>query len=353
MEDTTTTTLAPVPVTEPVTVPVAPPDTTPTAPPEPPAQAPPPPVPLPVGDGGDDLTVDPASFNLVLDNRPRTADSSTAELLDALRPLTALGFSEQEAFVLGMGQFPVAGLATWSDDFRDPRYNPTPHYHQGNDIWADHGTPVRSPTRGEAELTGEAVGGISVYVTADDGTYYYMTHLAGTADGLQTGDIVEQGQVVGYTGATGNAAGGPPHVHFEIHPGGGAAVNPKPILDQWVAEALAAAPASRRHRPWAPTPGCSWPRASCGASTCRPWPPRSGRPRARCCGRRRWLRAAPPSAWPRWRRPAWPSRSTGAGGPPWPRPPPPTATGPRPGRCSWLSRLTPPGLRSVLDGSTS
>src|SRR5205085_606304 len=75
-----------------------------------------------------------------------------------------------------------------------------------------------------------------------DGTYYYMTHLAGFAPDLQTGDTVEQGQVVGFTGATGNAAGGPPHVHFEIHPFGGAAVNPKPILDQWVADALAAAP---------------------------------------------------------------------------------------------------------------
>ncbi|HEX7276326.1 MAG TPA: M23 family metallopeptidase [Acidimicrobiales bacterium] len=204
------------------TAPAAPPDTAP--PDEPPA---------------DDDEVGPA---LVLDNRPRTGPSSTAELLDALRPLTALGFSEEEAFVLGMGRFPVAGLVIWSDDFHDPRYNPTPHLHQGNDLWADHGVPVRSPAAGEVELTSEAVGGISVYVTTDDGTYYYMTHLDSYADDLQTGDIVEQGQVVGYNGATGNAAGGPPHVHFEIHPGGGGAVDPKPILDQWIAEAIAAAP---------------------------------------------------------------------------------------------------------------
>ncbi|MEA2826060.1 MAG: hypothetical protein QOG43_499 [Actinomycetota bacterium] len=240
-----TTTQAPVqpPVPEPTTVAVtpdppltAPPDTAPPA-----AVAPASPG---DGDGGGDGPIDPASVGLVIENRVRTADSSTAELLAALRPLTARGFSEQEAYILGMGQFPVAGLATWSDDFHDPRYNPTPHYHQGNDIWADYGTPVRAPAAGVAELTGEIVGGISVYVTTADGTYYYMTHLSGFAPDLNTGDSVSQGEVVGFTGTSGNAAGGPAHVHFEIHPGGGGAVNPKPILDQWVADALAAASAS-------------------------------------------------------------------------------------------------------------
>ena len=243
--DATTTTQAPVqpPVPEPTTITVAP-DPPPTAPADtaPPAAVAP--VPPGGGDGGGDGPIDPASVGLVIEDRARSADSSTAELLAALRPLTALGFSEQEAYILGMGRFPVAGLATWSDDFHDPRYNPTPHYHQGNDIWADYGTPVRAPAAGVAELTGEIVGGISVYVTTDDGTYYYMTHLSGFAPDLHTGATVAQGQVVGFTGTSGNAAGGPAHVHFEIHPGGGAAVNPKPILDQWVADALAAATAS-------------------------------------------------------------------------------------------------------------
>ncbi len=180
---------------------------------------------------------------LVLDDRVRSGDSSTAELLDALRPLTALGFSETEAFTLGMGRFPLAGLATWSDDFHDPRYNPTPHLHQGTDIWAAFGTPVRAPADGVLQYTDEAVGGKSAYVTTADGTYYYMTHLGGFAPDLSTGDSVAQGTVVGFNGDTGNASGGPPHVHFEIRPGGGGAVNPKPFLDQWVADALAAAPA--------------------------------------------------------------------------------------------------------------
>ncbi|MEA2972012.1 MAG: hypothetical protein QOG82_470 [Actinomycetota bacterium] len=345
--DTTTTTLAPVPVTEPVAVPVAPVDTAPPLPPDTVPSAPP-----PVGDGGDNQPVDPASVGLVLDNRPRTSDSSTAELLDALRPLTALGFSEQEAFVLGMGRFPVAGLATWSDDFHDPRYNPTPHYHQGNDIWADYGTPVRSPARGEAELTGEAVGGISVYVTTDDGTYYYMTHLAGFAPDLQTGDIVEQGQVVGFTGTSGNAAGGPAHVHFEIHPGGGAAVNPKPILDQWVAEALAAAAAST-----GTTVGAN-PRVLLATGELRRFdvPPMATAERAAkspllwsasvssggAALRLAEVEAARMAQKVDWGRRASVAQATAA-----------DRHRAQSQAAQWLSRLTPPGLRSVLDGSTS
>jgi hypothetical protein len=70
-----------------------------------------------------------------------------------------------------------------------------------------------------------------------------MAHLKSFNHDLGNGAAVKQGQVIGYNGDSGNAQGGAPHVHFEVHPRGGAAVNPKPFLDAWVGDALAKVPA--------------------------------------------------------------------------------------------------------------
>jgi murein DD-endopeptidase MepM/ murein hydrolase activator NlpD len=61
-----------------------------------------------------------------------------------------------------------------------------------------------------------------------DGTYFFYAHLSRLAPGIQVGTPVTAGQVVGYVGKTGNTA--VPHLHLEIHPGGGSAVNPYPIV---------------------------------------------------------------------------------------------------------------------------
>jgi murein DD-endopeptidase MepM/ murein hydrolase activator NlpD len=81
-------------------------------------------------------------------------------------------------------------------------------------------------------------------VTTKDGTFFYMAHLSAFAPGQKTGQAVHAGDVVGSVGATGDAAGGAPHCHFEVHPRGGAATDPKAILDGWLADALAQAPAA-------------------------------------------------------------------------------------------------------------
>lgn len=67
-------------------------------------------------------------------------------------------------------------------------------------------------------------------LTAPDGTYYVYGHLAGFAPGLTKGSVVYKGQLLGYVGDTGNPGPGNYHLHYELHPGGGAAVDPLPSL---------------------------------------------------------------------------------------------------------------------------
>ncbi len=180
----------------------------------------------------------PAEYQGTIDwSRARNPRSTTA-LLDALRRLEDLGFTAEEAAVMGMGQFPVAGQADWEDDWHDPRFGPPFHLHQGTDIFAERGTPVIAPEAGTVTFTDGGLGGRGAYVTTADGTAYYMAHLNAYADSVYSGASVEQGEVVAYVGNTGNAENGAPHLHFEIRPYGGGATNPKPILDDWLATAI-------------------------------------------------------------------------------------------------------------------
>ncbi|MGQ0743970.1 MAG: M23 family metallopeptidase [Acidimicrobiales bacterium] len=173
---------------------------------------------------------------------PRTGPKSTSGLLAALAALEPLGVGTQDAIAVGMGSFPVGGSARYRDDWLEPRFTPYPHPHMGTDVFAARGTPVRSPADGVLRFTNESTGGKSAYVTTADRTYFYMTHLDGFNQRLRSGQAVKRGEVVGYVGSTGNAAGSSPHLHFQVHPRGGAPVNPKPFLDTWLNEATDSVP---------------------------------------------------------------------------------------------------------------
>jgi len=207
--------------------------------PKPPG-APPPPVTVPPAES----RIVPPEAQAIIDSVRRTGPRNTTALLDALRRLEDVGFTAEEAAVMGMGRFPVGGPADYRDDWLEARFGPPFHLHQGTDIFADRGTPVRAPAEGAVRFVEEGgLGGLSAYVTGPDGTFYYMTHLNGFNRKIASGSRVKQGDVIAYVGNTGNASNGAPHVHFEVHPRGGAAVNPKPFLDTWLSEALAAVPA--------------------------------------------------------------------------------------------------------------
>ena len=103
--------------------------------------------------------------------------------------------------------------------------------HEGADVMAPRGVNVYAFTSGRiGRLTNGGLGGISLRILGDDGSRYYYAHMDGFADGIRPGVRVEAGQLVGFNGDSGNARGGPTHVHFQAHPGGGAPVNPYPWL---------------------------------------------------------------------------------------------------------------------------
>jgi murein DD-endopeptidase MepM/ murein hydrolase activator NlpD len=103
--------------------------------------------------------------------------------------------------------------------------------HKGTDVMASCGAPVLAVTDGViSNLHAGGNGGIMAYLRAGNGDVFFYAHLRGYAPGIHSGSRVTVGQKIGINGNTGNARGGPCHVHFEWHRGGGAAVNPYPLL---------------------------------------------------------------------------------------------------------------------------
>jgi murein DD-endopeptidase MepM/ murein hydrolase activator NlpD len=128
--------------------------------------------------------------------------------------------------------FPVASPHAFGDTFGDPRMPGTEleHPHMGADIAAAEGTELYACERGVIMfLTSGGLGGTGIFLKGESGTVYYYAHLSRYADELAAGKVIKAGEVVGYVGSTGNASTGP-HLHFEVHPNGGEAINPYPIL---------------------------------------------------------------------------------------------------------------------------
>jgi murein DD-endopeptidase MepM/ murein hydrolase activator NlpD len=171
-----------------------------------------------------------------------TPGENNAALVAALQPLTALGLTPTQALMIGSGRFPIAGRASWVDSFLEARFTADGgfRFHHAIDIPADCGTPLRAPDEGVVTEGFDQGGGITAEITEPDGTYMYLAHLVGYAPGLASGQQVHIGDLIGFVGETGDATGC--HLHLEIHPQGGEPVDPKPFVDAWYGDALAAAP---------------------------------------------------------------------------------------------------------------
>jgi hypothetical protein len=141
--------------------------------------------------------------------------------------------------------FPVLGGADYTDDFGDARGQGG---HEGNDLVAPKRSLALAAEAGRVSYhTTSSRAGCMLYLHGESGTEYLYIHLnndltggndnRGTcvpgvayAEGLKNGAQVAAGEPIGYVGDSGDADGASSHLHFEVHPAGGAAVSPYPHL---------------------------------------------------------------------------------------------------------------------------
>jgi murein DD-endopeptidase MepM/ murein hydrolase activator NlpD len=137
------------------------------------------------------------------------------------------GGSAGQIIVRGTWVCPVQGPVSFTDTFGAPRGGGRTH--KGNDMFSPTGTPLVAVTDGSVFFQSDPLGGLAAYVNGHDGNTYYYAHLNDYVGGARS---VKAGELIGHVGNTGDASGGPSHLHFEIRPGGpnGRAIDPYATL---------------------------------------------------------------------------------------------------------------------------
>ncbi|MFP4149705.1 MAG: peptidoglycan DD-metalloendopeptidase family protein [Nitriliruptoraceae bacterium] len=117
------------------------------------------------------------------------------------------------------------GAYRFRDTWGAPRAGGT--WHRGTDVFAAYRAPVYAITSGEiTRHSNSPLGGLGLYLWGDDGNQYYYAHLDSIEPEGRVGNRVVAGELIARNGYTGNATRSAPHVHLELHPGGGAHRNP-------------------------------------------------------------------------------------------------------------------------------
>jgi hypothetical protein len=190
------------------------------------------------------------------------ASAEQAATVRAMRRLipvllvVALGSVSTSSAASGVPKFlfPVVGTTNYTDDFGQARAGGP---HQGNDLLADKRAPAVAVEAGTIEYwTTSASAGCMLYLKGESGTMYEYIHLnndltagndnkgkciQGVSYAVPDGSHVDAGQTIGYVGDSGDANGIHAHLHFELHPHGGKAVDPFAYLKK-AAHLLVSAP---------------------------------------------------------------------------------------------------------------
>ena len=158
-----------------------------------------------------------------------------------VRPRAARAPSAVRRLSRGDFMFPVAGRTVIGGPFGAAR--PGGMVHQGNDLFADFGTPVVAVADGTLNRVGTLpISGNRLWLRTARGDAFFYAHLSAFSPNAVAGRHVRKGTVLGYVGNTGDAEPTPPHLHFEIHPDGGPAIDPHAILVAWQSRTAFAPP---------------------------------------------------------------------------------------------------------------
>ena len=155
-------------------------------------------------------------------NVTSAVDMPTAIALGVLPDLATLGIPQIKVF-------PSQGRCSFVDSWQWERSGG--RRHEGVDIMGPKGLALYAVLDGTiTKMYGaqSTLSGNALRLTTADGTYFFYAHLDSFAAGIAIGSVVRAGQIIGYMGSTG--AAGSSHLHFEVHPLGGPAVNPYPIV---------------------------------------------------------------------------------------------------------------------------
>ena len=144
---------------------------------------------------------------------------------------TAIKLGVMAAPAVQLDVFPMQGPCSFTNTWHAPRGGG--RLHVGVDIIAKEGHLLYAVADGTItkiyNAANDKLAGNGIRLTKADGTYFFYGHMLRLADGITIGTQVKAGQVVGYNGKTGGT--NTPHLHFEIHPFGGAAIDPTAAVD--------------------------------------------------------------------------------------------------------------------------
>ncbi len=191
-------------------------------------KAPRPPRPLP-----DDPISDPIWWDIGYRYPGTYSTTRLMSLTDELERLGIKGNQTRRA----IAPFIVTGYARFWDSWGEVRHADSGlRPHLGQDVFCSYGAAVLASESGTLEYGQDATGGLIVRLHRSDGSYWYYAHLSRFEPARSPGDEVEPGDVIGYCGSSGNAAGTPPHIHFGLFVDH-VAQNPMGALIEWLHQA--------------------------------------------------------------------------------------------------------------------